>query len=154
MFSKDQMKEYLSTQYGYSLENIPLTLGGSFEPTTVGEERYKSCYTTVKDSRSACSSYYTLEHQPINPKSSSNILYFNTDHHHSDASKSLVAIVALRRNHDVSSSGMNRPQKRESSASSDSEKRRRSNESLIEENDDEINGCPAKKSTPSGTIDE
>ena len=145
MVNREEMKEYLSTQYAYEMENIPMTLGGSYDPTINGQERYKSCQEIVTNPQSICSPFYSLEYQPLTTKPSSNILFFNADHHPSDTTKSLVAIVALRRNQDASSTG-NRPQKRESSPSTDSEKRRRSNESLAEEDETEVEtavGSPA-----------
>jgi hypothetical protein len=143
MYTPDQMREVLTTQYNYPLDDIPITLGGLFDPTLNGEIRYQTCFSTVTNSQSISYPYYSLDHQPITTKSSSNILFFNPDHHHHHhqnqettattptSPTSLVAIVALRRHHD--SSSRNRVQKRESSSSNDSEKRRRSNESLIEE---------------------
>lgn len=157
MLKTDQMREYLSTQYAYSLENIPVTLGGSFDPTLNGQERYRTCHAIVTNPQSICSPFYSLEYQPITTKSSSNILFFNTDHHQTETSKSLVAIVALRRNQDSSSTG-NRPVKRESSPSTDSEKRRRSNESLTEENENEVETAVRSQvilsSTPTNIVDE
>lgn len=147
MHSPDQMREILTNQYNYSLENIPISLGGLFDPTIDGDNRYQTCFSTVTNSQSICYPYYSLDYQPITTKSSSNILFFNTDHHHhhntnnnqNQDTTSLVAIVALRRNNPESSSSHPRTRKRESSTSSDSEKRRRSNGSLIEEEPFAIN---------------
>jgi hypothetical protein len=142
MHSPDQMRDILTNQYNYSLDNIPVSLSGSSDPTIDGDNRYQICFSTVTNSQSICYPYYSLDFQSITPKSSSNILFFNTDHHHHNNNQnqdaagssptSLVAIVALRRNNPESSSHP-RTRKRESSSSSDSEKRRRSNGSLIEE---------------------
>ncbi|CAF3337672.1 unnamed protein product [Rotaria socialis] len=152
MHSADQMRDVLITHYGYSLNDLPTSLGGSFDAIIDGDNRYQTCLSTIMDSQSICHSYYSLDYQPVTAKPTSNILFFNTDHYHhnqnqdatssqtptasvvSSPSKSLVAIVQLRRNHDLSaSSSQIRGRKRESSSSTDSEKRRRSNESLIEE---------------------
>ncbi|CAF3303205.1 unnamed protein product [Rotaria socialis] len=152
MHSADQMRDVLITHYGYSLNDLPTSLGGSFDAIIDGDNRYQTCLSTIMDSQSICHSYYSLDYQPVTAKPTSNILFFNTDHYHhnqnqdatssqtptasvvSSPSKSLVAIVQLRRNHDSSaSSSQIRGRKRESSSSTDSEKRRRSNESLIEE---------------------
>jgi hypothetical protein len=124
MYTPDQMREVLTTQYNYPLDDIPITLGGLFDPTVNGEIRYQTCFSTVTNSQSISNPYYSLDHQPITTKSSSNILFFNPDHHHHHhhqnqettattptSPTSLVAIVALRRHHD--SSSRNRVQKRE-----------------------------------------
>jgi len=146
MHSPDQMREILINQYNYSLNHIPISLGGLFDPTIDGDNRYQTCVSTVTNSQSICYPYYSLDYQPITTKSSSNILFFNTDYHHHNqdttastisSPTSLVAIVALRRNPESSSHP--RTRKRESSSSSDSEKRRRSNGSLIEEEPFPIN---------------
>jgi hypothetical protein len=147
MHSPDQMREILINQYNYSLNHIPISLGGLFDPTIDGDNRYQTCVSTVTNSQSICYPYYSLDYQPITTKSSSNILFFNTDYHHHhnqdttastiSSPTSLVAIVALRRNPESSSHP--RTRKRESSSSSDSEKRRRSNGSLIEEEPFPIN---------------
>jgi hypothetical protein len=146
MYTPDQMREVLTNQYGYSLNDIPVSLGGLCDPTINGDIRYETCLSTVTNSQSICYQYYSLDYQPIAIKSSSNILFFNPDHHHhhqnQDTSSTttttttasppkLVAVVALRRHHE--SSSQVRVQKRESSSSSDSEKRRRSNENYLEE---------------------
>ena len=139
MCSSDQLREYLINEFKYSMEDIPLSLGGLTDPTIDGDTRYQHCLATVTNPQSICSSYYSVDCQPVTSKSSSNILFFNADHHHHNqhsnqdttvATPSLVAIVALRRNPDGSQS---RIRKRESSSSTDSEKRRRSNGSPIEE---------------------
>lgn len=153
MLTVDQMRDHLSTQFGYSPDNIPRSLGGLFDPTVHGRSRYEKCLEKVTNTQSICHPYYSLTPQAFRNKSSSNILFFNSDHphhhHHPDSSKgaipsastqhsspnSLVAIVALRRTHESASDA--RVRKRESSSSSDSEKRRRSNESLIEEDEEE-----------------
>jgi hypothetical protein len=140
LYSVDQMRDYLITQYGYSLDNIPISLGGSFDPVLSSNIRHQQCLSKVTNSQSICYSYYSPHYQPLTTKSPSNILFYNTDHHNQDKSvasttvsttPSLVAIVALRR-HNESSSQL-RVRKRESSSSSDNDKRHRSNESLIEE---------------------
>ncbi|CAF4025053.1 unnamed protein product, partial [Rotaria magnacalcarata] len=154
MHSADQMRDVLVTHYGYSLNDLPTSLGGSFDAIIDGDNRYQTCLSAIMDSQSICHSYYSLDYQPVTAKPTSNILFFNADHYHhnqsqnqdatssqtstasvvSSPSRSLVAIVQLRRNHDSSaSSSQIRVRKRESSSSTDSEKRRRSNESLIEE---------------------
>jgi len=155
MYTPDQMREVLINQYGYTLDDIPLSLGGLCDPTIDGDIRFQTCLSTVTNPQSICYSYYSLEYQPITTKSSSNILFFNTDHHSHHPQKqetssstatttttssptSLVAIVALRRHHDSSSQAARAP-KRESSSSSDSEKRLRSNDSPIEEDPTCIN---------------
>jgi hypothetical protein len=149
MSTPDQMREVLTNQYGYLLESIPLSLGGLLDPTLNGDSRYQMCLAIVTNSESICYSYYSPDYQPITAKSTSNILFFNTDHHHqqkqdttsssttprTSSPTSLVAIVALRRNHESQA----RVRKRESSSSTDSEKRRRSNDSIIEEEPPTIN---------------
>lgn len=147
MYSIDQMRDVLMTHYEYSLDDLPTSLGGLFDPTIDGENRYQTCLSTVTNSQSICYSFYSLDHQPITTKATSNILFFNQDHHFHNQNQdsgamatsststtvstpSLLAIVALRRNPE---SSQIRSRKRESSSSTDSEKRRRSNESLIEE---------------------
>ncbi|CAF0931924.1 unnamed protein product [Rotaria sordida] len=150
MYTSDQMRDVLITHYNYSLDDIPISLGGSLDPTLNGNNRYQTCLSTVTNSQSICHSYYSLDYQP--KTTTSNILFFNTDHHHhhhqnqdtsstlsstitTTSPKSLVAIVALRRNHESSSSSSSqiRVRKRESSSSSDTDKRLRSNENSIEE---------------------
>ena len=146
MYTPEQMLDVLTTHYGYSLDDLPISLGGSHNQTFNNHNHYQECLSTVTDPRSICYPYYTLDTRPLTAKPTSNILFFNTDHHHkkketsstsaattTSSSTSLVAIVALRRNHDSSSTQV-RARKRESSSSTDDgEKRRRSNESLIEE---------------------
>ncbi|UJR35814.1 hypothetical protein I4U23_028562 [Adineta vaga] len=155
MSTPDQMREFLQTQYNYSLEDIPITLGGTYDPAYHGDNRYQICLSTVTNSQSICFSYYSIDCQQNPTKTTSNILFFNTDHHHhhhhshqnqdaintipslattktTSPQTSLVAIVALRRHHESASHV--RVRKRESSSSSDGEKRKRgSNESLLEE---------------------
>lgn len=139
MCSPDQMRDYLTKECKYSLETIPISLGGLSDPITEGDARYQHCLSIVTNPQSICHPYYSMDSQPTTTKASSNILFFNTDHHHHNhhanqdttiVTPSLVAIVALRRNPDGSQS---RIRKRESSSSTDSEKRRRSNGSPIEE---------------------
>ncbi|CAF0868857.1 unnamed protein product [Rotaria sp. Silwood1] len=153
MYTPDQMRDVLITHNGYSLDDIPISLGGSLDPTLDGNIRYQTCLSTVTDSQSICHSYYSLDCQPVTTKATSNIIFYNTDHHHhhhqnqettstlssttasTTSPRSLVAIVALRRHHESSSSSLSkvRVRKRESSSSSDSDKRRRSSESIIQE---------------------
>ena len=82
MLTVDQMRDRLSTQYGYSPDTIPISLGGSFDPTVHGRNRYEKCLEKVTNPQSICHSYYSLTYQPFTTKSSSNILFFNPDHHH------------------------------------------------------------------------
>ncbi|CAF1611203.1 unnamed protein product [Adineta ricciae] len=148
MCTPEQMREFLQNHSNYSLENIPIALGGLYDPAHHGDNRYQICLSTVTNSQSICFPYYSLDSQT---KSTSNILFFNPDHHHAHKNQdttnttpsssttkttspqaSLVAIVALRRHRDSTSHV--RTRKRESSSSSDGEKRKRgSNESLLEE---------------------
>lgn len=139
MCSPDQLREHLINEFNYSMEDLPVTIGGLSDPTIDGDSRYQHCLSTVTNPQSICYPYYSVDCQPITSKSSSNILFFNADHHHHNqhsnqdttvTTPSLVAIVALRRNPDGSHS---RIRKRESSSSTDSDKRRRSNGSPIEE---------------------
>jgi hypothetical protein len=145
MYTPDQIRECLTTQYGYSLDSIPISFGGSFDPVLDGDTRCENCLLIVKNPQSICYPYYSADCQPATTKPTRNILFFNTEHQDgkksivsssttttTNSQASLVAIVALRRHHD--SSSQIRVRKRESStSSSDSEKRRRSNDSLIEE---------------------
>ncbi|CAF2391402.1 unnamed protein product [Rotaria sp. Silwood2] len=151
MYTPDQMRDVLITHYGYLLDDVPISLGGSLNPTLSGNTRYQTCLSTVNDSQSICHSYYSLDCQPITTKTTSSIKFIKTDYHHhqnqdtasilsstttastTTSPRSLVAIVTLRRHHESSSSSQVRVRKRESSSSSNSDKRRRSNESLIEE---------------------
>jgi len=137
------MREYLTSEYGYSLDTIPISLGGTFDPVISGNIRYQMCLTKVTNNQSICYSYYTLDNQPIRRKSPNNILFYNTDHSNKEKSivssatismpspSSLLALISLRRNHD--SPSQIRLRKRESSSPTDYDKRQRSNESLIEE---------------------
>ena len=144
MQSPDQMRDILTNQCNYPVENVPVSLGGLSDPAMDSHNRYQTCLSTVTNPQSICYPYYSVDYQPNTTKSSSNILFFNPDHHHHNnqnqdttptSPTSLVAIVALRRNNAESS----RIRKRESSSSSDSEKRRRSNGSIIEEEPSAIN---------------
>ncbi len=143
LFSSDEMREYLTTQYGYSLDTIPVSLGGTFDPILTGNIRYQICLSKVTNSQSICYPYYSLDNQSLTRKSLNNILYYNTDYHNQEKSivsstttamaspSSLLALVSLRRHYE--SPSQLRIRKRESSSPADNDKRRRSNESLIEE---------------------
>jgi hypothetical protein len=67
------MREYLATQYGYSLDNIPYSLGGTFDPVISGNIRYQICLSKVTNNQSICYPYYSPDYQPIPTKSISNI---------------------------------------------------------------------------------
>jgi hypothetical protein len=73
LYSVDQMREYLATQYGYSLDNIPYSLGGTFDPVISGNIRYQICLSKVTNNQSICYPYYSPDYQPIPTKSISNI---------------------------------------------------------------------------------
>lgn len=146
------MREVLINQYGYSLNDIPVSLGGSCDPTADADVRYQACLSTVTNSQSICYPYYTQEYQAPTTRSNRNILFLNTDHHphhHSNQETSsltspstvsspnkIFAIVTLRKNHDSSQTSA---RKRESSSSNDSEKRHRTNDSIIEEEPSPLN---------------
>ncbi|CAF1096888.1 unnamed protein product [Adineta steineri] len=143
LFSIDQMREYLRKQCGYPLDNIPISLGGTFDPIDSGNTRYQLCSSKVTNKQSICSSYYSSDYQPLITKSTKNILVVNTDYHNQDKSinspttivtsspSPLLTLVSLRYNNDTSAKI--RIRKRESSSSSDNDKRPRSNDDLIEE---------------------
>ena len=137
------MCEYLTTQYGYSLDTIPQSLGGTFDPIVTGHIRYQMCLSKVTNNQSICSPYYSLDNPSLTKESSNQILYYNTDRHNEEKSvvcstttampspTSLLALVSLKRNHQ--SSSQMPIKKREPSLSIDHDKHRGSNESLIEE---------------------
>ncbi|CAF0975577.1 unnamed protein product [Adineta steineri] len=143
LFSIDQMREYLRKQCGYPLDNIPISLGGTFDPIDSGNTRYQLCSSKVTNKQSICSSYYSSDYQPLITKSTKNILVVNTDYHNQDklinspttivtsSPSPLLTLVSLRYNNDTSAKI--RIRKRESSSSSDNDKRPRSNDDLIEE---------------------
>jgi hypothetical protein len=144
------MREYLTTQYGYSLDTIPISLGGTFDPILSGNIHYQICLSKVTNSQSICYPYYSLDNQLLTTKSSNhNILFDNNDHHNQEKSivsstttampspSSLLALVSFRR--DYESPSEIRIRKRESSSSIDNDKRRRSNESLIDEESPTVN---------------
>ncbi|CAF0980432.1 unnamed protein product [Adineta steineri] len=125
------------------LDNIPISLGGTFDPIDSGNTRYQLCSSKVTNKQSICSSYYSSDYQPLITKSTKNILVVNTDYHNQDKSinspttivtsspSPLLTLVSLRYNNDTSAKI--RIRKRESSSSSDNDKRPRSNDDLIEE---------------------
>lgn len=137
------MRDYLTEQCGFSLDIVPISLGGTFDPIPTGPIRYQMCLSKVTNNQSICYPYYTQEKQLLTKKSSSNILYYNTDHNNQDKSiassattamsspSSLLAFVSLKRN--SQSPSQMRTRKRESSSSFDYDKRQRSNESLIDD---------------------
>jgi hypothetical protein len=132
------MRDYLIAEYGYSLDAIPISLGGTFDPIVSGNIRYQICLSKVTNSQSICSPYYSSDNQTLTRKSSSNILYYKQEKSIVSSTttgisspSSLLALVSLRR--DYESPSQIRIRKRESSSSFDNDKRRRSNESLIEE---------------------
>ncbi len=144
MCSTEQMCEHLITQFGYTLDNIPISLGGTFNPIDSGTVRYQICLSKVTNNQSICYPYYFSDYQPLTTKSTNNILSFNTDYQNHDKSipspptaamsspSSFLAFVSLRRNKDIPSQV--RIRKRESSSSSsDTDKRSRSNEDLIDD---------------------
>jgi hypothetical protein len=139
------MREYLTLQYGYSSEDVPISFGGSFDPALSDNIRYQICLAKVNDPQSICSPYYSPDYQPSSTKNGGNMIYFNADRDKSvnasrskggATSSSLVAIVSLKPNQEtvsLSSNSQSRVHKRESSSSIDHDKRQRSSESLIEE---------------------
>jgi hypothetical protein len=80
LYSVDQMREYLTTQYGYSSDNIPISLGGTFDPILSGHIRYQICSSKVTNNQSICYPYYSRDYQPLTTKSTSNILFFHIKH--------------------------------------------------------------------------
>ncbi len=143
MCSTEQMCEHLITQFGYTLDNIPISLGGTFNPIDSGTVRYQICLSKVTNNQSICYPYYFSDYQPLTTKSTNNTVSFNTDYQNQDklipsppatamsSPSSFLAFVSLRRNKDISAQV--RIRKRESSSSSDTDKRSRSNEDLIED---------------------
>lgn len=142
-YTVDQMCEYLTTQYGYALDSIPISLGGTLDPVLTGHDRYQTCLSKVTNNQSICSPYYCLDYQPFTIQSTNNNLHSDTNN--PNQNKSMIAFKATTvsstpfmlkdvfyRHHDGQSSGI-RLRKRESSASSDNDKRQRSNECHIEE---------------------
>ena len=137
VYTADQIRDFLQNRFGYSLDVIPKSLGGTFDPIQTGSIRYQICQTKVTHSQSICSSYYQLESQSNN-KSTNHIVFFTMDAEKSrnrnsfssssPSSSSLMAIAAVKPSR----------QKRGSSSSSDQDKRQRSNESLIEEDENEV----------------
>jgi hypothetical protein len=121
-------------------------VGGTFDPSVNGHERYQHCRSVLLDSQSICHQYYL--HDDPNERTSSidDVLVANADNHKHNAdsmrsiiswvSTSLVSIVTPLRSQELPSSET-RPRKRESSSSSDSDKRRRSNENLLEEDNED-----------------
>ncbi|CAF2520202.1 unnamed protein product [Rotaria sp. Silwood2] len=152
-FTVDQIRECLTTEYGYSLDNIPISLGGTYDPIINGEIRYQMCLSKVTNTHSICYPYYSLDYQPMTTKSTNDNFLLDSGHCYQDKSivslkttttpspSSLVRLVSSRRNYESSSSSLShiRMRKRESSLSNDHDKRRRSNESLIEEEPPTIN---------------
>lgn len=132
------MCECLTNEYGYSLDLVPLSLHGTYDPQSNATIRYETCLSTVTNSQSICYSYYSLDCQPMSTNSTNDnflpygrptsLLKTNSPH---STSSSILRFVSARRSHE--SSSQNRMRKRESSSSSDNDKRQRSNESLIEE---------------------
>ena len=152
MQTVDQMREYLINQYGYSSEDIPLSFGGSFDPSVHGHARYQTCLSVVTNSRSICSTYYSLDYQSTSKtKSMSSALFHHSDRQESIAA-SLLSFVSLDRTADKSVN--NHPRKRESSASSDNEKRRRSNVNFLNEEQIEASSSHLSNIPPSDTSDE
>ncbi|CAF1085029.1 unnamed protein product [Rotaria sordida] len=149
----DQIRERLTTQYGYSLDNIPISLGGTYDPMVNSRSRYQICLSKVINNHSICYPYYSLDYQPMTTKSMNDNFVFNNNHHNHDKSSfslkttttttttspsSLIRFVSSRRNNESLTEV--RMRKRESSLSNDHDKRRRSNESLlIEEESPTIN---------------
>ncbi|CAF4516486.1 unnamed protein product [Rotaria sp. Silwood1] len=144
-FTVDQIRECLTTQYGYSLDNIPISLSGTYDPTVTGHTRYQMCLSKVTNNHSICYSYYSLDYQPMTTKSTNDNFLFDSGHYNQDKSiissktittpspSSLVRLVSSKRNNESLLSSQVRMRKRESSLSNDHDKRRRSNDSLIEE---------------------
>ncbi|CAF3767078.1 unnamed protein product [Rotaria magnacalcarata] len=140
-YSADQMCQCLAHQYSYPLDNIPISLGGSYDPMLTGTIRYQMCLSTASNPQSICYPYYCLSYQPTSIKPTNENL-FNQDKFSvssktittpssSSSSSSLLRFVSPKRSHE--SSSHSRMRKRESSLSSDNDKRKRSNESLIQE---------------------
>ncbi|UJR10206.1 hypothetical protein I4U23_014421 [Adineta vaga] len=147
LYSIDQMREYLINQYSYTLDNIPISLGGTFDPVDTGDVRYQICSSKVTDNQSICHAYYFTDYQPLTTKSSNNILIVNSDNFNqekpilssssSTTTTSSLTLVSLRHLND--SSTKIRIRKRESSSSSDNDKRQRSNDNLSQEESPMIN---------------
>lgn len=130
------MRQYLISQYGYSTDVIPRSLGGTFDPIHTGHNRYQTCLAKVSNPQSICHSYYITDNRQ--KSSLTNSTLHNSDF--SQAEKSIVssattampsssslAWMSLGGNHDTPA------RKRESLTPMDYDKRQRSHENLIEE---------------------
>ena len=149
LYSVDQMREYLKQQYGYSLDHIPISLGGTFDPVLNGHSRYQMCLAKVTNHHSICYQYYSLDYQSQSTKLTNDNVVSHTNDHNQDKStvplrqtsisspSSFLGVISLRHKHESSSlpssSSKIRIRKRESSSSSDNDKRQRANANLIEE---------------------
>jgi hypothetical protein len=148
------MRDYLRKQYDYTLDSIPVSLGGTSDPDLNGYIRYQLCLSKVTNQQSMCYQYYSLDCQAMATKSANHIVFLTSDRDRSVLSpkfdghpSSLLAIVPLKGSHDTISLPLlsqMRAQKRESSSSIDHDKRQRSNESLIEEESPVIRSSPLR----------
>ncbi|CAF0844199.1 unnamed protein product [Adineta ricciae] len=141
LYSIDQMRDHLMIQCSYTLDKIPIALGGQFDSTDTGDARYQLCAAKVTDPHSICHPYYFKDYQPLTTKSSNNILIVNSDYCSPEKATtspaSLLTLVSLRHLNDASTKI--RIRKRESSSSSDNDKRPRSNDNLSEDESPMVN---------------
>lgn len=155
IYSAEQMRQYLISQHGYSLDVIPLSLGGTFDPIQTGHHRYQTCLTKVSNPQSICHSYYITDNRP---KSSLN----NSSLHNSDFSQAEKSIVSSATTAMPSSSSLalmslggsheSPARKRESLTPMDYDKRQRSYENLIE--DDQLVSARASFNLRKENLDE
>lgn len=127
------MYQYLISQYGYSADIIPLSLGGTFNPIHTGHNRYQTCLTTVNNHQSICHLYYTSE----NLRSTISSLH-NSDYSHGEKSIVSSATTSMPSSSSLAlmsldGSYQSPTRKREPLTSMDNDKRQRSHENLIEE---------------------
>lgn len=144
MCTTDEIHQYLVSQYQYSSEDIPISFGGTMDPTVYGRDRYETCLSVVMNPHSICNPYYsvdgqrrtktilTAEVETASSMSNSFLRYFDqNDTSNSTTGASLMAF-GTHDNHSTETKH-NHPRKRESSTSSDSEKRRRSSSILTDD---------------------
>lgn len=154
--SAEQMHQYLISQYGYSADIIPLSLGGTFNPIHTGHNRYQTCLAIVTNRQSICHSYYISDN--LQPKSSSNISSLhNTDFPHMEKSIVSSATTSMPSSSSLAlmslgGSYQSPTRKRESMTPMDYDKRQRSHENLIEE--DQLSSARASFNLRRENLDE
>jgi len=138
------MFDYLTAQSGYSIDTIPYSLGGTYDPAENGPIRYEMCLSKVTNPQSICHSYYLLENMLINTKTSMNknllSIASSTNTAMPSSPTSFLSFLSKR-------ISPNLQRKRHSPL----DKRRRSNESLIEEDEEEYS---QHRTSPKENLDE